>query len=432
MNYKAKALLFLFGTIVGGTAYYFYCPKSSFVALKNSTNVEGQTSSSIRTPYEKLIQFWTKKIEADPHSAVSRIKVASLKMSLARATGDESLYGEAEKLLTEAKKLAPHRELEISKLLASAFMSRHGFADSLELLKPFREKNPEDAELLQVEGDALLGLGKYDEALGNFSKLAKLSPTFSSWVRLAGIKDLMGEKSEAISLLEKAKDSYSKNLGPEPASWIRLRIGITYLNYGELDKAEAGFKEALQISPDYYLAQEHLAEVCEKRGEFAKAQPLLTDAIKTKHAPELILRLATVEEKLGNKEKSEDLRAQAFSMLDGLVDSCYSCYSREVAKILLDNNMDYEKALVLAQKDFDVRPGDIETNFILAKAFRLNNNFEKARFYIQQALRINSPRADFHIEAAKIFNALNDSDKAAAHLSLAKKINPALVDSLSI
>lgn len=386
-------------------------------------------SAPVSRRYEELIAFWSRQLAKQPYSAIARRKIAEAKVGIARATGNELLYREAEALLKEAQRFAPQNDLAIPALLATTQMARHGFSEAYELVNGLLQEHPNVVWLRTVRGDAALALGRYEEALADFNESVNQDPGYSAWVRMAHVLDILGKQKNALAFLKKARDSY-RGSAVEPAAWVRLRIGIHYLKMGRLNRAEQAFRDALAVAPDYFLAQEHLAEVFEIRGEYAKARPLLQQAISTSRSPDLLERLAFIESQLGHLDDATRLRAAAREELQTRASRNPVAHLREFAEYLMDYQEDLPKALEFALNDLRIRPGDLTAHAVAARAYRLNGNLEKAREHISEALRLDTPEADFYLEAVCIYWALDNDKVAERHLRAARALNPYALTSL--
>lgn len=349
--------------------------------------------------YQRIESFWAKKLSADSHSIIARTKLAEVKKSLARATGNEDYFADAELLIKEAIIKSPKSNPILEAKLASLIMSRHKFLEAYKLAdKAYQTTN--QAWILGVRGDAALGYGWYEKAFEDFSEYAKQEPGYASWVRLGHVLEILGRDKEALTLFKKARDNYKQN-SPEPTAWIRLRIGIHHLNRGELNQAEKNFRDSLSVSPDYYLAQEHLAEIFELRGESEKAAKYLELAIETKRDPGLLARLASVKNELGKHQIARSLESEANTRVR-IMASQSDAHLREQVLIFLEKEQLLERALKLARVDLEIRPEDLETNFIVAKAYRLNGKPKMAAKHLKKAMRYGSVKKKFLDEAQLI------------------------------
>jgi len=102
--------------------------------------------------------------------------------------------------------------------------------------------------------------GRYEQAKKLYTQAEKLNPSTSTATRLANYHFQAGDYSQANQWLTQAEQRVVGN--PEHLlAWIKLQFGIIDLSRGRLDEALAHYNESLTIFHDYWLAQEHIAEI---------------------------------------------------------------------------------------------------------------------------------------------------------------------------
>ena len=383
------------------------------VALfSKSKNNSASRFKSVSERYRKQKRFWHKEIERDAFNIPAFRSYALACFSLARATGEEAHYADAEQMLLKALKVARPDELQISALLARALMARHAFADAYSLSDRLIAQNPDEKWLLELRADASLGVGDYHAASSDVRELLLHQESYTSLVRGADLYELKGERGKAKRMLLRAVKA-ARLAGPEPSAWIQLRLGIYHLRAEELEEAEGYFRASLAVAPDYYLALEHLAEVYEIRGAISEAKPLLEKAIAIKRDSGLLLRLAEIEKGQGNAKRAALLQEEAVKQLRLIAEDGTEAHVRDLAEYLLDEGTDTEYALELALRDIERRPGDLRSNFILAKAYRVNKKIELAKRHIKLAVRLSKPSNEFEEEIRLIAEASEGEYRAA-------------------
>ncbi len=353
--------------------------------------------TDLKSHAEKVVKFWEDKVLKDPYSFTLRKKLGSAKMELARISGNESLFIQAEELLKDAVQYAPGKEIdaELAFLSATAIMSRHGFSEALTLLRPVKAQGESKLLLLVGEGDALCGLGEYKECLSKFEEARKLKPGFDTQVRVAQVEESLGNFEKAIELLLSAR-ALVPSFKPDREVWLLVRIASIYIKQRKLDRAEEILSEALTLDPNYYLAQEHLAEVYELREEYEQAEPLLRQAIATKRDPHLLVRLAKCLEQLPKTktnvvEESQNLRAEALQILRKGVTTLPAAHSRDLAELILEqaeiSEVEKVELRQLTATDLAFRPYDTRSNFIAARVFRLLGDEALSKKYLSVAMQ---------------------------------------------
>jgi tetratricopeptide (TPR) repeat protein len=166
----------------------------------------------------------------------------------ARETGDATYYTKSGGALNRALKLDPKDALALSGL-GSLALSRHRFAQALELGRKAQTLAPNTARNFGVIGDAQIELGRYRLAFGDFNKMNKLRPDLSSYSRISYARELLGHTRGAIQAMKLAIDA-AVDTG-EPLAWTHIQLGKLYFNHGRIKAALHQFQAASGIFPSY-------------------------------------------------------------------------------------------------------------------------------------------------------------------------------------
>src|SRR5207247_3244120 len=101
----------------------------------------------------------------------------------------------------------------------------------------------EDPDAQGVLGDALVELGRYNEALSAFQQMLDTRPDLNAYVRVAYLRELHGDPSGAIDALKLAVEA-TRPAG-ETAAWVHWQLGNLYLYTIAPEKTEAETDVAL-------------------------------------------------------------------------------------------------------------------------------------------------------------------------------------------
>ena len=96
-------------------------------------------------------------------------------------------------------------------------------------------------------GDALVELGRYDEAFRAFDRMVELKPSLAGYARIAYARELLGRPRQAIEAMELALDA-SGNV-PEPTAWTLVEIGKLHFALGELARRGRRSRPRWRSSP---------------------------------------------------------------------------------------------------------------------------------------------------------------------------------------
>ena len=145
-----------------------------------------------------------------------------------RITADPSYYPKAEGVLQASLTQRPGNAEALLGLGALA-AARHDFDGALRYGRRARGLNPYDASAHGVVGDALLELGRYDDAFASFQTMMDIRPDSASFARVSYALQLRGDLSGAIAAMQRAL-GYAGT--PADAAWSSYQLGELYLADG--------------------------------------------------------------------------------------------------------------------------------------------------------------------------------------------------------
>jgi tetratricopeptide (TPR) repeat protein len=234
---------------------------------------------------------------------------------------------------------------------------------------------------------------------------------------------------------------------------VRFNLGEAYLNKRIVDKALSQFQEALKINPGYVPAKNGMARILMMRKEFAKAQQLAGDVLKS--APrnqQAILLRAAATMNLGDREaarkqlqdvlKANPALRDARSLLAqlDLTDKRLAEAEESYRALMSFNPPDIRgvlglaevhmaagrapQAMALLEESARNNPNVPVYRMAVANLFVRTNQYPKAieRF---AALTQEFPnRADLHMRLAESYRRGGNTQEAYKHFETASKISP--------
>src|SRR5205809_2758031 len=120
-----------------------------------------------------------------------------------------------------------------------------------------------------VVGDALVELGRYEEAFRAFDRMVRLGAGTSSYARISYARELLGHPKTAVRPMQLAVEASGSD--PEGHAWARVQLGKLYWSIGETGAAAREYRHALETFPDYVYAVDALAQVEAARGHVRRA-----------------------------------------------------------------------------------------------------------------------------------------------------------------
>ncbi|MFN2470840.1 MAG: tetratricopeptide repeat protein [Gaiellaceae bacterium] len=333
------------------------------------------------------------QVRARPDDARSLARLGLAYEQRARETADSAYLTKADGVLRRALRLAPRRP-EATIGLGSLALSRHDFRRALALGRRARVLAPEAAEPYAIAGDALVELGRYDEAFATFDELAADAPGVAAYARIAYGRELLGNRRGAIEAMKLAATSA---LGrPEASAWTRVELGKLLFGSGQLGAAARSYRAALRVFPGYPYALDALAHVEAASGRYRRAASLARRAVAAVPLPQFITTL-------GDVLWVSDRRAQARERyaLVGAVERLLRANGvradLEIAQFYADHGVRLPHALRLARKARAAQPG-IEGDDVLAWTLARNGRCGDALHWSQRALRLGTQ------DAVKLFH----------------------------
>jgi len=150
--------------------------------------------------------------------------------------------------------------------------------DALRILEPLEGKFSANMDFEYVLGSAMIRTGRRRDGITRIEKVAKAGPSPDSYM-LAGATLLdLNDYEPARADLEEALRLNPALLG------LQTLVGIARDKTGDVQNAEAAFREALKKNADDFQANLYLGAILYKRRDVDQAKPYLDRAIRLKPA----------------------------------------------------------------------------------------------------------------------------------------------------
>jgi tetratricopeptide (TPR) repeat protein len=325
-----------------------------------------------------LVSQLQRRLRADPRDAKSYTMLGLAYQQRARETGDPIYYPRSERALRRALLLAHGDALTVGGL-GSLALSRHRFREALILGRRALRLAPESARTYGVIGDALVELGRYDEAFRAFDTMAQLKPSLAAYARVSYARELLGRPQDAIAAMRLAVESAANQ--PEATAWARVQLGKLYWSVGRLGAAAGEYRGALDAFPGYAYAFDGLAQVEAARGHARRAIALETRAVDAIPLPQFVGLLGDLYTSIGDRT-----RARRQYALIGVIQRLLVANG---VRTDLDHRVRLRHALALARLARADRPS-IDGDDVLAWALARNGRCTEALAYSRRALRLGT------------------------------------------
>ena len=377
----------------------------------------------MQTSVDPEVAFWSARVQRDADDHISATKLGYAYLKQARTTGDFRLYGKAESALSEALKRSPGHYTALLGL-ATARAARHRFQEAIELARQAEAAQPKDPDAWAIIGDAYLGMGRLDEADGAYRVVAAKAPGFVTDTRMANLLHARGRTSDAIALLRVAlADAIARDLPRESQAWCHVMIGATSFDRGDWTAAEAEYGAALALTPESYVAIEHLAELRSYQRRDREALALYERAIALTPHPDFFEAVARTHDWAGRKAEAKRWHARARDGYLAAVAAGDPGYYRNLAMFFTDVEPRPAEAVRWARKDLELRQ-DHAAWATLAWALHGQGDLAGAREANAKAIATGAQDAGMWFRAGVIEKDAGNVSAARAAFERALAINP--------
>lgn len=338
---------------------------------------------------------------AAPDSREHLVALAGASLDQVRHTNSVTDLARAERLIDRLLREAPD-EADSHTLDARRLMVAHRFTDALAASLRAEALGARDAVTLSMKADALVELGRYDEAEVVIQQLLDQHPGPAALSRAAHFRFLHGDVAGAIELAAQALRS-----SPAPSfdhAWLALQVAELLLVHGQPDAARHISRAAEADAPAAALALQ--ARISQAAGRPDEADDLLRQAIARQLRVEDLIerwRLA-----LARHDPPEITRQTA--VLQGLaaLDEASGGRDRRLfASWYADQTPRLPEAERLARAELAVRP-DIFSHALLAWILHRQGRNEEARPHAEQAIARGTPDWTLRRQAGLSLAALGD------------------------
>ncbi len=352
--------------------------------------------------------FYAKQLATlskDPNNADAKINLAQLFTKEARVTGEHGhYYPAALKMLDEVIDSKPKDQNQLFIALttkAGVQLSLHNFAEAKKTGEKALRLNPTNAQIYGVLVDANVELGDYKAAVAMSDKMISIKPDIRSYSRVSYLREIHGDVDGAIQAMEMAvKSGYP---GYEETAWAMLTLGELYQQYGQDEKALAVYHEILNTRPDYPFAVAAIGDIYYNNNNPEKAAGYIQEAMDIIPEVGFYIQMAHIYNDRNEIRKRDEIVAEIFPMLEDDEANGHNM-NLEYASLYLDLLDNPDKAFEYANKEYQKRPLNIDTNRMLAKIYQAKNDKENVVIHTKAASVTNSAHPE--LEALKASLAL--------------------------
>ena len=397
------------------------------VAFASVTGIFGGPDSSrdthvspVESPTDRAISQLQQRLADAPQDAQSLNDLGFAYLQKARESGDPTFYSNADGVFQKALTINASDQSALIGA-SSVAAARHGFTQALAFAQRARELDPDDPDANGVLGDALIELGRYDEALAAFQVMLDARPDLNAYVRTAYARELHGDPKGAIEAMRQAREA-SRPTG-ETAAWVHSQLGNLFFNNGDLTGASEQYEASLSAFPGYIHALAGRARVAAAEEDYEQAIELYNEVVSRQPVLEHVATLGDVYQAAG-READAQRQYDLASAIDSLYRANGIDTDLEMSLFLADHGLRLDEALAQAQAIYARQPGSVRAADALSWALYKTGNYDEAAAYSKDALRLGTEDPLLLFHAGIISHESGDQEAAREHLSRLMDQNP--------
>lgn len=318
-----------------------------------------------------------------------------------RARPDAAQFEHAKTLTIQAVTGTP-RDACAWTLLAWTHLIEHRFALALEAAQRAESLQPGAPRTLALMSDALVELGRYDEAATRTQQLVDTAPGPAAWVRAAHLRFLLGDLPGAIAIQSMAARAGAAR--GEASAWIWLDLARLHLAAAAPAAAAEAITAAAVAFPELPGLPAARARLQLAQGDAPGALVLYRQALEVQTTAEDAVAAWRIARQHGDAGTATHLRA----LLEGLAQLDVQGLSRRTLAEYFAESGDLARALELARAELAARP-DIYSQATLARVLARAGQPAQARAQAHAALALGTQDPDLR---AGLIELLGAADRA--------------------
>jgi tetratricopeptide (TPR) repeat protein len=336
----------------------------------------------------------------------------------ARETNDPTFYSRADDAFERAlDRNAKDADAVVGR--ATLALARHEFADALALAQRARRLQPTAVAAYPALVDALIELGRYDQAARALQEFIDRKPSLPAYARVSYFRELHGDLDGAVEAMKLAAAATSGV--PEATASVQALLGHLEFTRGRIDAARRAYDTALMAFPSHGPAQAGLARLEASEGRLAPAARRLRRLVNRLPLPEHVVALGEVELAAGHTQRAQEqfelVRVQQKLLADRGVNT-----DVELALFEADHGS-ARRGVALARRAWDAAPS-VRSADALGWALTRAGRAKAGMRYTERAVRLGwrDPLVLFH--AGMTAQAAGSDARARELLRRSLALNP--------
>jgi tetratricopeptide (TPR) repeat protein len=391
------------------------------VGAPPQTSGEPAVTAPAGDPLTQRISALQTGLDRVPGNYTAWAELGYAYLTQARLTADPGLYARAEGAFDKALALRPKDNDTALTGLAALAAARHEFAEALELTDRSLAANDFSPTTYAVRTDALVELGRYDEARVAVQRLLDLQPAgVDSLTRASYALELRGQVEPARLLLEQAAEAASS---PADVAFAQYYLGELAWNGNDLAAADAAYEAGLAADPTFLPLVAGRAKVLAAKGDTAAAASEYRRVVEQLPQPEFLVAFGELLEATGQRDAAQEQYA-VVRATQRLFAAAGQDVETELALFEADHGTP-AAAVASARKAYAKRPDSIFTQDAYAWALHAAGRSAEALPIARRAVRLGLQSPAMHYRHGAIEAAAGNMAEAKAALQKALALNPA-------
>lgn len=357
-------------------------------------------------------------MRSDPGNADAQRNLGFALVQRVRETADPALYAPAMAAFDAALAVQPEDAVALVGV-AGVQLGKHQFSAALDTAARAITLSPSLASAYAAKVDALVELGRYDDAQAAAGKMLGLQVDLTTLARVSYLAELHGQLTAALAAMRQA--AASPGLAPENTAYVQALLGNLLVYSGDPDAAAAAYSTGLGLVPDHAPSLAGQGRLAVGAGRLDDAISRFERAAAIVPLPEYVIALGDAQAASRDPEaaaRSYDLaraEIQLFKAAGVIVDV-------DLALLEADHG-DPGTSLRYAMTAHDATPTVRAADAVAWALHRLGRDKEAVTF-VTEALRLGSIDPILRYHAGAIEAAVSDVKAARRNLEMALAIDP--------
>lgn len=297
------------------------------------------------------VRYYSRRVAAHPRLYPVHVQLAEAYFDRARETRDPSFLARARESLERSLAIQPTFEAFLLHARIAAFAHRFETALEWAARAGTAAVYPKDPAVTAVTAEALLGLGRADEAR---RLLPPAGAPLTDFHTAAALGRWLAERKE----FDAARRAYSRAAElalearvPVRAAWAEVMAAGTRIDSGRPAEAEAHLRRAAGLAPGTEELEIHRAEVLEATGRTAEALATYDKLRKESPDPLLPHRAYLLASRAGKTEAAERYLREAEAGYERVIAGGEIYTLGALAQLYADAGVRLDRALALAEEN---------------------------------------------------------------------------------